>query len=36
MLRRLRHDLRAQTESMTPSIAWRREAWTEEMLDDFP
>ena len=34
VLRSLRHYLRAQSQDITPSVAWRREAWKEEALDD--
>ena len=34
VLRSLRHYLRVQTKDITPSMAWRREAWKEEARDD--
>ena len=34
VLRSLRHYQRAQSQG--PSIAWRREVWKEEALDDLP
>ena len=33
VLRSLRHYLRHKAKDITPSIAWRREAWTQEALD---
>ena len=36
VLRSLSHYLRAQIQDITPSIAWSREAWKEEALDDLP
>ena len=36
VLRGLRHDLRAQSQDITPLITWRREMWKEEALDDLP
>ena len=34
VLRNLRHNCRHTAKDITPSIAWRREAWKEESLDD--
>ena len=37
VLRSLRHYLREQSgKDVTPSIAWRRQVWREEALDDLP
>ena len=36
VMRNLRQYLRAQATDVTPSIAWRREAWKEEALNDLP
>ena len=36
VLRSLRHYLRARANDITPSIAWRREAWKEKALDGLP
>ena len=36
LLRMLRHYLQAHHKDITPSMAWRREAWKEESQDDLP
>ena len=36
VLRSLRHYLRAKSKNTALSIAWRREAWKEEALDNLP
>ena len=36
VLRSLRHKAGRKAKDIAPSIAWRREAWKEEALDDLP
>ena len=36
VLRSLRHSCVYEAKDITSSIAWRREAWKEEALDDLP